>query len=196
MSLQTTLYSANFEISFVKMIDLEGGYVNHPDDPGGVTNLGVTRKTWAVYTNRQPHEVGKPEMRALTVRDVKALYHSAYWNAVRADDLPGGVDLQAFDIAVNSGPGRSIRMLQKALNKISGARLRVDGRIGPKTLAATHGVNVFHLIDEVAVTRLWFYFDLSTFRSFGRGWGKRAVKVATFATSLAHGRAEARLLTQ
>ncbi|MDP3458850.1 MAG: glycosyl hydrolase 108 family protein, partial [Hyphomonas sp.] len=156
------LYSENFRIALAETLAHEGGYVNHAADPGGMTNLGITRATWAKWTNRPVSAVTEAEMRRVTVDDAMRIYFTWYWQAVRADELPGGIDFLAFDIAVNSGPGRSIRMLQAAVNKLGRIRLDVDGRIGPKTLTAAAAVNVFDLINEMGNTRLWFYQDLAT----------------------------------
>jgi lysozyme family protein len=190
------LYPDNFRIALAETLAHEGGYVNHAADPGGMTNLGITRKTWAKWTNRPEKAVTEAEMRALTVDDALRIYFAWYWQSVRASDLPGGVDFLAFDIAVNSGPGRSIRILQKAINQLGRIKLAVDGRIGPKTITAAHAVNVFDLIDEMGNARLWFYFDLSTFKTFGKGWMRRLVSTTSFATAIALGRADAMILAR
>lgn len=185
------LYSQAFKVSIAETLRHEGGYVNHPIDPGGMTNLGVTRKTWAAFTGRKVSQVTEGEMRALTVEKVMPVYHQGYWQAVRADELPGGVDFAVFDIAVNSGPVRAIKMLQKAINQHGRMKVFVDGKIGPKTIQAAHMVNVFDLIESLSQVRLNFYFDLSTFKTFGRGWSRRLLLVAIFATRMADGRADA-----
>lgn len=190
------IYSENFRISVAETLAHEGGYVNHKADPGGMTNLGITRKTWAKWTNRPEKAVTEEEMRRLTVDDALRVYYAWYWQAVRADDLPGGVDFLCFDIAVNSGPGRSVRMLQKAVNQLGRIKLDIDGRIGPKTVAAANAVNVFDLINEMGDTRLWFYQDLATFRSFGKGWMRRLISTTSFATAMACGRADAMILAR
>lgn len=187
----TVVYSDAFRVSLAETLKHEGGYVNHPLDPGGRTNLGVTQKTWAAYTGRKVSQVTEGEMRALTVDKVMPVYHRGYWMAVRADELPGGIDFAVFDIAVNSGPARAIRMLQQAINMHGRMQIFVDGKIGPKTLQAAKMVNTFDLIESLSQVRLGFYFDLSTFKTFGRGWSKRLVSVAIFAARMADGRAEA-----
>ncbi len=162
----------------------EGGFANNPKDPGGVTMRGVTKKTWARWTGRNVKDVSDEEMRSLTIDQIMPLYHAWYWQPVRADELPGGLDFVIFDIAVNSGPVRAVKMLQKAINKLGRIHIRVDGVIGPKTLSAARKINVFDLINEVGNTRLWFYFDLSTFKTFGRGWMSRLISVTSFATAM------------
>ena len=191
-----SIFSTNFRIALAETLSHEGGYANNPADPGGITMRGVTRKIWAKWTSRKEKDVTAEEMRSLTVEQIMPLYHAWYWGPVRADDLPGGLDFVIFDIAVNSGPERSVRMLQKAINQLGRIRVGVDGVIGPKTLSAASKINVFDLINEVGNTRLWFYFDLSTFRTFGKGWMRRLLSVTSFATAMALGRAEAMILSR
>jgi lysozyme family protein len=190
------IYSPNFKIALAETLSHEGGYANHPDDPGGVTMRGVTKKTWARWTGRKVKEVSDEEMRSLSIDQIMPLYHAWYWSPVRADELPGGLDFVVFDISVNSGPGRAVRMLQKAVNELGRIHIQVDGMMGPKTLSAASKINVFDLINEVGNTRLWFYFDLSTFRTFGKGWMRRLLSVTSFATAMALGRAEAMIMAR
>jgi len=181
-----------FQLCFAETLSHEGGFVNHPLDPGGMTNLGVTRKTWAAWTGRKVSEVSEAEMRALTPERVLEVYHRSYWQAVRGDHLPRGVNMMVFDIAVNSGPSRAIRMLQKGINAIPGrVKVAVDGRIGPKTIAAASAADSVILIKAIANTRLWFYIDLSTFKTFGKGWMVRLLDVAVDAGIMVTGRARA-----
>lgn len=185
---ETVIYSDAFRISLAETLKHEGGFVNHPLDPGGRTNLGVTQRVWQKWLGRP---VTEGEMRALTPEQVMPLYHTEYWMVVRGDELPGGVDFAVWDIAVNSGPVRAIKMLQKAINAQGRSKVFVDGKIGPKTIQAAKVCNVFDLIETLSETRLNFFFDLSTFKTFGRGWSRRLLSVAIFATRMADGRGEA-----
>lgn len=142
----------------------EGGYVDHPDDPGGATNLGVTKKVWENYVG---HEVTKDDMKALTVEQVTPLYKIKYWDKVKGDELPSGVDWAVFDWGVNSGVGRS----SKALQSIVG--VTADGAIGPMTLAAVANKPANEIVEEMHKIRQDFYESLSTFETFGRGWTRR-----------------------
>ena len=142
----------------------EGGYVDHPDDPGGATNLGVTKKVWEDYIGR---EVTKDDIKALTVEDVTPLYKEKYWDKVKGDDLPDGVDWCIFDWAVNSGPGRSAKALQEVVG------VSTDGAIGPMTLAAVAKVEPIDIIEKVCNVRQDFYESLKTFETFGKGWTRR-----------------------
>ena len=183
------IVTEDFRIALAETLSHEGGFVNHPRDPGGMTNLGVTRKTWAAWTGRRVQDVTEAEMRALSIEQVMIVYHRNYWLAVRGDELPPGVNLMVFDIGVNSGPQRAVKMLQKAINQLGRVKVTVDGRMGPKTLSAAAKADSLDLIKEIAGTRLWFYFDLSTFRTFGKGWMRRLMDVSIDAGIMAVGRA-------
>lgn len=160
----------NFDKCFELMIAHEGGYVDHPQDPGGRTNLGVTQRVWEEWLGRP---VSEKEMRALTPVMVKPLYKRKYWDAVRADDLAAGVDYCVFDTAVNSGPGRAIKFLQSCVGTTP------DGSFGPRTLAAVKEAekDPAKLIEQYCAERLEFLQSLKTFQTFGRGWSKRVQEV-------------------
>ena len=105
----------NFDEALKAILHHEGGFVNHPKDPGGMTNLGVTKRVWEEYVG---HEVDEKAMRALTPADVDTLYRRKYWDKVRGDELPAGVDYAVFDAAINSGPGRASKWLQTAVGAV------------------------------------------------------------------------------
>jgi lysozyme family protein len=152
------------------MLAHEGGYVDHPKDPGGRTNLGVTQRVWEEWMGRP---VTEKEMRALTPLMVKPLYKRKYWDAVRADDLVAGVDYCVFDVAVNSGPGRAIKFLQSSVG------VTADGGFGPATLAAVKKAeeDPTRLIELYCAKRLEFLQSLRTFETFGKGWSRRVAEV-------------------
>lgn len=158
----------NFDASLKAMLKHEGGFVNHPRDPGGMTNLGVTARTWRDWIGHEPTE---KEMRELTPERVAPLYRRRFWNAIKGDDLPSGVDYCVFDCAVNSGPGRAAKMLQEVVE------VKPDGGIGPITLAAVRAMDPVELITKYADKRLQFWQSLSTFETFGRGWTRRGNEV-------------------
>jgi lysozyme family protein len=166
----------NFEMCIALVLKHEGGFVNHPKDPGGVTNRGVTKKVWEEW-------VGKPvsidDMKALTVEDVKPLYKAQYWDRVRGDSLPAGVDYVCLDVAVNSGVVRSGKFLQAALG------LPTDGIIGPATLAAVEHVNPRSLITDICDRRMAFLQALPTWSVFGNGWKRRVEEVESAAFEMA-----------
>ncbi len=168
--------AATWPKAFAAVLRHEGGYVNHPSDPGGRTNLGVTQRVWEEWVG---HEVDEAAMRALTQAMVEPLYRAKYWHAVRGDELPAGVDMCVFDVAVNSGPGRAARLLQAAVG------VTVDGGIGPKTVAAAVAKPAAETIDAICNAREAFLRALPTFSVFGVGWLARVERVRREAKSFA-----------
>ena len=166
----------NFDLALSELLKHEGGYVNNPKDPGGMTNLGVTRAVWESYVGRESSE---KEMRALTPAQVAPLYRRKYWDAINGDSLPSGLDLCVFDCAVNSGVGRAAKMLQGILG------LAQDGSIGPKTLEACKKFPSKDLVDKFCKARQDFLESLPTFKTFGKGWTARVAEVESKSTNLA-----------
>jgi len=158
----------NFDEALKAILHHEGGFVNHPKDPGGMTNLGVTKKVWEEWVG---HEVDEKTMRGLTPEIVGPMYKVKYWDKVKGDDLPAGVDYVVFDAAVNSGPGRAAKWLQACVG------VEPDGGIGPKTLAAVASFDASQLVEDYAKRRLSFLMDLQTWDTFGKGWGRRVAEV-------------------
>lgn len=154
----------NFDKSLEMLLKHEGGYVNHPRDPGGMTNLGVTKRVYEAWVG---HEVDEAAMRALTPDDVAPIYRANYWDAVWGDHLPSGVDFSVFDWGVNSGPPRAIKALQRIVGSVS------DGVMGPKTMQAVMDMDAEKIIDLMHGERQRFYERLNTFDTFGRGWTRR-----------------------
>ena len=158
----------NFDAALKAILHHEGGYIDHPKDPGGRTNLGVTQKVWEEWVG---HEVDEKTMRGLTPEIVGPMYKVKYWNKIKGDELPTGVDYVVFDAAVNSGPGRAAKWLQACVG------VEPDGGIGPKTLAAVTGFKASNLIEDYSKRRLSFLMDLPTWGTFGKGWGRRVSDV-------------------
>jgi len=159
----------NFEVCLKHLLVHEGGFVNHPKDPGGMTNLGVTAKVWSEWVG---HDVNEKIMRELTPASVAPLYKRKYWDAVRAEELLSGVDYCVFDCAVNSGPGRAIKFLQSCVGATP------DGGFGPATMAAVNKVrDAKKLIEDYSNERLEFLMSLPTFDTFGKGWSRRVKEV-------------------
>ena len=158
----------NFESCLKSVLHHEGGYVNHPSDPGGMTNLGVTKRVWEEWVG---HEVDEKTMRALTPEIVGPMYKAKYWDKVKGDDLPAGVDYCVFDAAINSGPGRAAKWLQAAVG------VDPDGGIGPKTLQAVAKMDANELVSAYNDRRLSFLHDLPTWPTFGKGWARRVAEV-------------------
>lgn len=165
----------NFQKALDAVLHHEGGFVNHPRDPGGMTNLGVTKKVWEEWVKR---EVTEAEMRALTPEMVGPLYKQMYWDRVRGDDLPDGVDYIVFDTAVNSGVSRAARFLQACVGADQ------DGAIGPRTLALVRAADPKQLVEDYAKRRLSFLSALPTWDTFGRGWSRRVAEVQNTANTM------------
>jgi len=166
---------SNWSQSFRLMLASEGGFSNHPSDPGGMTNLGVTKATWENWVGRGSDEA---EMRGLTPEKVEPLYKKKYWDAVRGDELPIGLDYLMFDFAVNAGAGRAIKTLQTAIG------VPADGGFGPITMAAMKSFEPVKLIERFSQAKENFYRSLTTFATFGKGWLNRVADVKVKATSM------------
>jgi lysozyme family protein len=166
---------SDWQKSFELMLKSEGGYVNNPADPGGMTNLGVTKATWENWVGRESDEA---EMRGLTPEKVEPLYKKKYWNAVRGDELPTGISYLCFDFAVNAGAGRSIKTLQTAVG------VTPDGGFGPMTMAAVQAVDPVELIERFSQAKEDFYRSLTTFATFGKGWLNRVADVKVKASAM------------
>ena len=160
----------NFQAALAHVLISEGGFVHHKLDPGGMTNLGCTKKVWEEYCG---HEVDEKVMRALTPADVAPLYKRKYWDKIQGDELPSGIDYVVFDAAINSGPGRAAKWLQATIG------VEVDGGIGPKTLAAVKAFDQKQFIDDYTKRRLSFMMDLPTWGTFGKGWTRRVQEAET-----------------
>lgn len=169
---------SNFEKCLEMLLVHEGGYVNHPSDPGGETNLGVTKRTWEEWVG---HPVNEKEMRNLTPLMVAPLYKRKYWDACRADELVSGVDYCVFDIAVNSGVGRAIKLLQLVVGATP------DGGYGSITAALVKEAekDPERLIELLSAKRLEFMQSLKAFPVFGKGWSRRVAEVKEKALLLA-----------
>jgi len=142
----------------------EGGYVNDSRDSGGMTNLGVTKRVYDKWIDRESTE---QEMRDLTPEDVAPIYKKNYWDRVKGDLLPSGLDWACFDWAVNSGSGRPAKAVQRAVGAT------VDGVIGKKTVALVMEKDPEFIIDYVYIVRKAFYEGLDDYKHFGRGWSRR-----------------------
>jgi len=160
--------NSNFPRAVKLVLAHEGGYVDHPKDPGGATNLGVTLGTYRRYIKRHGT---KDDLRRLTVEEASQCYRKHYWDKVRGDDLPSGVDYAVFDYAVNSGPGRAA----KALQSVVGAKL--DGAIGPETIGKAAAYNPSVVVNRLCDERLAFLKRLNTWSTFGKGWSSRVAGV-------------------
>ncbi len=158
----------NFRKSLALVLQHEGGWSDHPRDPGGATMRGVT-----LYTYRRYYGADRTPAQLRQIRDdeLAHIYRQGYWDTCRCDALPDGVDYAVFDAAVNSGPGRSARWLQAAVGA------HQDGGIGPRTLERVPAHAPVRLIDDLCARRLKFLQGLGTWVDFGRGWAHRVAGV-------------------
>jgi lysozyme family protein len=143
----------DFAAAFEIVVGHEGGYVNDPRDPGGETRFGISKRAY-------PHL----DIKTLTLEQARGIYRADYWDACRCDDLPAALRLMVFDCAVNQGAEAAQRFLQEA------AGVKVDGDIGPKTLAAAQKPGVAR---EFAVIRAWRYEINRNEDAYGKGWFRR-----------------------
>ena len=151
--------ASNFQECLDLVLKSEGGWVNHPSDPGGETNLGVTKRVWIEY-------VGHPveSLKKLTKDDVAPLYELKYWRPCYCEVLPRGLDFVVFSMGVNAGPGRSVKLLQSAIGCVP------DGVIGPRTRELISSSNGADIIKKFSTARREYYQSLKTFPIFGKGW--------------------------
>ena len=165
---------ANYDKCLEAILHHEGGYVNHPKDPGGETNLGVTKRVYEEFG-------GTKDMKDLTVEDVAPIYKKGYWDKMKGYDLPSGLDLCVFDFGVNAGPGRSAKYLQTMIGTVA------DGGIGPNTLKAVANyveeVGLEQAVENFQEARQGYYEKLSTFDTFGKGWTRRVTETTELAKS-------------
>ena len=157
----------NFKECLDLVLKSEGGYVNNPADPGGMTNLGVTKRVWEEYTG---HGADEKEMRSLTPEKVAPLYEQKYWRPCYGEVLPRGLDFVVFSMGVNAGPGRAVKLLQQSIGCVP------DGVIGPTTRKLISDSNPTTLISKFSETRREYYRALKTFPIFGKGWLARVDK--------------------
>ena len=167
--------NANFPKALAAVLVHEGGYVFNPKDPGGETNLGCTKAVWEEHCG---HMVDTKTMKALTPADVGPLYKTKYWDKIKGDDLPAGVDYVVFDAAINSGPGRAAKWLQACVG------VDPDGGIGPKTLSVVRNKDPKELINDYCTYRLAYLKTLQTWNTFSRGWERRVKEVNETALSM------------
>jgi len=171
--------NVNFDTCFDRVMQSEGGYVWDKDDAGGETNLGVTVGAWKEFLGR---EIKPGEMKALTCSDVKPFYKRMFWDKVRGDNLPAGVDYAVFDFAVNAGTVQAAKFLQRACGALA------DGVIGPGTMAMVAKMAPNEVLSKFAAQKEEFYNLLAaknpTQQKFLKGWLNRVASVQTTAKTM------------
>lgn len=167
--------AANYQKCLDMILHHEGGYVNHPKDPGGETNLGVTKRVYEDFG-------GTKDMKDLTVEDVAPIYEKNYWGRMKCDEIPSGLDLCVFDFGVNAGTGRSAKFLQTMIGTTA------DGGIGPNTLSKLADYvdenGIEDTIKNFQAERQSYYEGLGTFETFGKGWTRRVTETTESALEM------------
>lgn len=156
--------NGNFQPCLEFVLKHEGGWSDHPRDPGGATMKGVTLAVYQSYLGRN---ASKEELRNISQEQLVDIYKKLYWDKANCDNLEVGVDLVVFDMAVNSGVSRSARILQSCVGAIP------DGVIGPKTMNLVSGIPPKDIVIKFSNGRENFYKSLGTFDTFGKGWLRR-----------------------
>lgn len=168
----------NFNKSLEYTFGWEGGYTNHPADPGGPTNWGITIFDYRRYIDPAGSAADVKKMKK---EQAAQIYKEKYWDLQHCDKMPGGLDFAMFDYGVNSGIGRSQKALQKIL------KVEPDGIIGQKTLTAMRLQDTQYMIRALCAERLRFLRGLKTWPVFGAGWKRRVEGVEQQAISILRG---------
>ena len=179
-SLQAEQKTSNFQACVDLVLGQEGGFSNHARDPGGATQFGITLATLREF--RGDDTLTASDVQALEKGEACEIYRTRYWNVLRCDDLPYGVDLVVFDFGVNAGPGRSAKLLQKNVGA------EADGSVGPATIGATKQVDPKTLITNFSQGRLDHYRSLPTWGTFKNGWVSRTNTIQKAALEMAEAR--------
>lgn len=158
------MVAANFQHALRLVLKHEGGWSDHPRDPGGATNKGITLATYSGWLGRS---ASKAELRDIPKAHIDAIYRDRYWKPCGGDLLPSGVDYCVFDFGVNSGPRTAVKRLQEIVHT------EQDGIVGPDTLAAVNRYGHRKTIRDLTARRFRFLRSLSTWDTFGRGWTRR-----------------------
>lgn len=172
--MERAVAAENFNTCLDLVLVHEGGWADHPKDPGGATMRGVTLATYRRY---KPGAT-KAQLKAITTDELRRIYRDGYWLPVKGDALPWGVDYATFDFSVNSGPSRSAKHLQKVVG------VKQDGVVGPNTLKAVAIADGKTVIQKLCASRMSFLKGLSTFSTFGKGWTRRVAECEAKAVSM------------
>jgi lysozyme family protein len=169
--------TASYDRSLPLLLAHEGGYTNHTSDPGGPTNFGITIFDYRKYV--KPGATAA-DVKAMKLDEAKAIYRAKYWDAQRCSELPAGVDYAVFDYGVNSGIGRSGKVLRRVLKLTDNSSIVNDA-----VVAAARATDAKMLIVALCDERLRFLQSLKTWSVFGAGWGRRVAEVRAAALVMA-----------
>jgi lysozyme family protein len=165
-----------YDEALSRLLTHEGGYSDHPSDPGGPTNFGITIHDYRKYV--RPNATAA-DVRSMKLADAKRIYREKYWNAMRCDELPAGVDYAVFDYGVNSGIGRSGKVLKRMLGLDAGTSV-----VTPDVIAVANRHDPKTLVGAICDERLRFLQALKTWPVFGKGWGRRVKEVRAAALAM------------
>ena len=149
--------TADFERAVALILAHEGGYANDPNDPGGETNFGISKRSY-------PAE----DIAHLTAARAAQIYRRDYWTPLRCDELPWALAVQVFDHGVNAGLSSAAKLLQRSLG------VDADGVIGSITLERAAASNRSHTI-TLARRRIRFYAGLAQWSLYGESWTQRTL---------------------
>ena len=169
--------ASSYERALARLLAHEGGYTNHPSDPGGPTNFGITLRDYRTYV--KPGATAA-DVRAMRREEAERIYRARYWDTLRCDDLPAGVDYAVFDYGVNSGIGRSGKVLGRMLKLADTTSTVSDG-----VIAAARAADAKALVASICDERLRFLKSLKTWSVFGKGWERRVSEVRAAALAMA-----------
>lgn len=167
---------SEFSKALKAVLVYEGGKVNHPKDPGGKTNQGVTQRVFSAYLDNK----NKPNRDVYTMTNAERddIYRAQYWNRIRGDMLPPGIGFILFDGAVNSGVSQSVKWIQRALRDLGLYAGMIDGALGVATInAIKNHPNHDQLVQAWCNRRMIFLKALRTWNTFGKGWTTRVKHV-------------------
>jgi len=145
-----------FDRAIKNVLNQEGGYINHPADPGGETKFGISKRSYPDF-----------DIKNLTIDQAKAVYKRDYWDKIKGDQLPDDVSFVLLDIAVNMGVSQAVKLLQKAVDTVQ------DGILGPKTINAAQPKDT---VQKLTLERIIYYTSLANFKIFGRVWTNRSLE--------------------
>lgn len=168
----------NFTRALSLVLKHEGGWSDHAADPGGATMKGVTLATFRAFV--KPNAT-KTDLRKITEAQIAVVYRRNYWDAISGATLPDGVDYAVFDFAVNSGPSRAVKYLQRVVG------VKEDGKIGPATMKAVRAMLPAGIINKLCDLRLAFLKAIkkgAQWKVFGKGWDARVKSVRLDALSM------------
>jgi lysozyme family protein len=168
--------ASSYDDALRRLLKHEGGYSDHPSDPGGPTRYGITIHDYRRYVKP---DATAADVRSMPIDAAKTIYRERYWSALRCDELPAGLDYALFDYGVNSGIARAARVLHRIVGYAD------ETRVSDALLAAVRKRDTVDLIARLCDERLAFLKRLKTWPVFGAGWGRRVAEVRAAALAMA-----------